>query len=143
MYLRVSYKKKNMKNKQFLFASLKSLKKIVGSVSQRVRIRGSGSAPKCQKWILVERTSRRTSRTVGWWASRTRSWPTCSPCRRTSADPSSSSRQCVADPGCCIQDPDFYPSRIPDPDFYPSQIRDPTTAPEEEGKKNLFVLHFV
>jgi hypothetical protein len=42
-------------------------------------------------------------------------------------------------PGSRIQDPDFYPSRIPD---LGSRIPDPKTATKERGEKNIFVMPF-
>jgi hypothetical protein len=47
----------------------------------------------------------------------------------------------VADPGCLsrIQDPDFYPSRIPD---LGSRIPDPKTATKERGEKKFVVITF-
>ncbi len=39
-----------------------------------------------------------------------------------------------------IQDPDFYPSRIPDPG---SRIPDPKTATKERGEKKLVVIPFI
>jgi hypothetical protein len=70
--------------------------------------------------------------------------------------PVSNKNPSVADPVCLsrIQDPDFYPSRIPDPGFRipdlgsrisdpGSRIPDPKTATKEIGRKNVIIPFFV